>query len=167
MGVSTTADTPASLLSTTVDTPASPPPPPCISPATPPLLSPPMVAMPPLDVTSPTPPEPSTSPRGRLRLMPTMAMVDMADTEAMEDTAMAMVDMVDMVDTDTTVRGRLRCWPRFKMTFCLKHTAAEYLVQNMNLNQLPSTVEASPYPTMDMVRSTDMELQNTQHCPFH
>merc|ERR1712096_593685 len=32
--VSTTADTPASLLSTTVDTPASPPPPPCISPAT-------------------------------------------------------------------------------------------------------------------------------------
>merc|ERR1712059_73886 len=151
-------------------------------------LSPPMVAMPLLDVTSPTLPEPSTSPRGRLRPRPTMAMVDMEDTdtamedmvamEAMVDTdtttargrlrlmptmaatmaAMAMVDMVDMVDTDTMVRGRLTCWPRFKMTFCLKHTAAEYLVQNMNLNQLPSTVEASPYPTMDMVRSTDMEL---------
>merc|ERR1712059_106391 len=107
----------------------------------------------------------TTTARGRLRLMPTMAAtmaaMAMADTAAMEDTAMAMVDMVDMVDTDTTVRGRLRCWPRFKMTFCLKHTAAEYLVQNMNLNQLPSTVEASPYPTMDMVRSTDMELQNT------
>merc|ERR1712096_596029 len=119
-----------------------------------------------------------TMARGRLRLMPTMAMVDMEDTDtataAMADTAMAMVDMVDMVGTDTTVRGRLTCWPRFKITFCLtlKHTglgnyssavgfltpAAEYLVQNMNLNQLPSTVEASPYPAMDMVRSTDMEL---------
>merc|ERR1719484_328207 len=125
-----------------------------------------------------------TTARGRLRLMPTMAAtmvaMAMADTAAMADMAMAMVDMVDMVDTDTTVRGRLTCWPRFKMTFCLtlKHTglgnyssavgfltpAAEYLVQNMNLNQLPSTVEASPYPSMDMVRSTDMDLQNTQHC---
>merc|ERR1712096_478839 len=75
----------------------------------------------------------ATTARGRLRLMPTMAMVDMEDT----DTAMeAMVAMVAMEDTDTateamvamdsateamvdtvatTARGRLRLMPTMAM----------------------------------------------------
>merc|ERR1711890_69526 len=62
-------------------TPAFPPPPPSPLLALPELLSPlSLEATPLLDVTSPTLPESSTSPRGRLRLMPRLTPTTLSDT---------------------------------------------------------------------------------------
>merc|ERR1719484_486954 len=100
-------DTAMEDTATTAATPASPPPPLSTSPAMPPPLCPPSQATgptPPLVATPLTLPELSTSPRGRLRPMPTMA-------ATMADTATAMVD-TDMEDTDITMaRGRPRLMP--------------------------------------------------------
>merc|ERR1712018_838873 len=87
-------------------TPAFPPP--LLSPllALPELLSPlSLEATPLLDVTSPTLPESSTSPRGRLRLMPRLTPTTLSDTmdSATPDTTVWATTTVSATDTTPTL----------------------------------------------------------------
>merc|ERR1719187_2210726 len=107
----------ASMALLTTATPPSLPPPLSTSPVPPPPPSlPASVAMPVLAAMSLTLPEPSISPRGRQRLIPT-TMEDMVDTDMAVDMAMAAMAMA--VDISGVRQGYPTSSPKTPMAFCL------------------------------------------------